>query len=228
MMSPVDHGDVLHARPAVVLQVLVDLRLPLALGRLVDRELDPPGAVLHHLRHQGRVLGADVLVVERDELLEAEHLAVELDPLVHLPFFDVADDVVDGRQADRVGRRRAVAFRVERLEARGEHAAIAVAVDEGVRRVAVGLDGRRLEDAELVFQCLAACGPASPRERRPLRTRLARPARRGRCPSRRRRGVMSRWLSGCSLLSGEMRTNVISPCRRTYPASCRTLVSSPA
>ena len=29
-------------------------------------------------------------------------LLVEVDPLVHLAFFDVADDVVDGLQADRV------------------------------------------------------------------------------------------------------------------------------
>ena len=69
------HGDVLHAGAAVELQVLLDLRPPPRLGRLVDRELDPARAVLHHLRHQGRVLGADVLVVEVDELREAEHVA---------------------------------------------------------------------------------------------------------------------------------------------------------
>ena len=95
--------DVLHAGAAVELEVLLDLRSPLALRRLVDRELDPPRAVLHDLRHQRRVLGADVLVVEVNELLEAEHLAVELDPLVHLAFLDVADDVVDGGEADRAG-----------------------------------------------------------------------------------------------------------------------------
>jgi hypothetical protein len=56
---------------------------------------------------------------KRDELLEAEHLAVELDPLVHLPFLDVADDVVDGEQADGVIGAGAVAGRVDRLEAPG-------------------------------------------------------------------------------------------------------------
>ena len=35
-------GDVLHAGAAVELQVLLDLRAAAALGRLVDRELDPP------------------------------------------------------------------------------------------------------------------------------------------------------------------------------------------
>src|SRR5436190_3465153 len=37
-------GDVLHARAAVKLEVLLDLALPLSLGRLVDRELDLPAA----------------------------------------------------------------------------------------------------------------------------------------------------------------------------------------
>ena len=150
----------LHARPAVELQVLLDLRPPPALGRLVDRELDPPRAVLHHLRHQGRVLGADVLVVEVDELREAEHVLVEPHPLVHLAFLDVADDVVDRLQADRVERARAVAVRVERLVAGGEDAAVAVAVDEAVRRVAVGADGGVLVDAVLVLA--AASGGVTP------------------------------------------------------------------
>ncbi len=47
-----DQGNVLDARPAVELQVLLDLTLALALGRLIGRELDLPGAVLHDLRHQ--------------------------------------------------------------------------------------------------------------------------------------------------------------------------------
>src|SRR6187200_772042 len=44
--------DVLRARAAVVLEVLVDLRLALALGRLVERELHAPVAVGDDLRHQ--------------------------------------------------------------------------------------------------------------------------------------------------------------------------------
>ena len=97
-------GDVLHAGAAVELQEFLDLRAALGLGRLVDRELDPAGAVLHHLRHQGGIFGADVLVVEVDQLLEAEHVLVELDPLVHLAFLDVADDVVDGWPGRPIGR----------------------------------------------------------------------------------------------------------------------------
>ena len=96
--------DVLHARAAVELEELLDLRPPPALGRLVDRELDPAAAVRDDLRHQRRVLGADVLVVEAGEQREAQDLAVEVDPLVHLPFLDVGDDVVDRLEADGVER----------------------------------------------------------------------------------------------------------------------------
>ena len=72
---------------------------------------------------------------------EAQHVLVEFDPLLHLPFFDVADDVVDRLAGRPGGTCGAVAFGVERLEARSEDAAVAVAVDEAVRRVAVGADG---------------------------------------------------------------------------------------
>src|SRR5262249_1096836 len=62
------HGDVLCTRAVVELEVLVDLALALTLGRLVDRELDLPLAVRHHLRHQRGVLGRDVVVAEVDHL----------------------------------------------------------------------------------------------------------------------------------------------------------------
>ncbi len=97
------HGDVLHARSHVVVQVFLDLALALALGRLVDGELDPPAAVLHHLGHQGRVLGADVLVVEVQQLAEAHHLVVEVDPVVHLAQLHVAHHVIDRRPARSTG-----------------------------------------------------------------------------------------------------------------------------
>ena len=92
--------DVLHARPGVVLEVLRDLALAAALRRLVDRELDLALAVRHHLRHQRRVLGVNLLVVVVDDVLEPEHVLVPPDPLVHLPELDVADAMVEQRQAD--------------------------------------------------------------------------------------------------------------------------------
>ena len=87
--------DVLHAGAAVELEVLLDLALPLAFGRLVDRELDLAAAVRHDLRHERRVLGLDVVVAEMDDVRHPEDLLVELDPVVHLPELDVADDVVE-------------------------------------------------------------------------------------------------------------------------------------
>ena len=74
----------LDAGAAVVIEVLLDLALPAPLGWLVDREFDPPGAVLHHLAHQRRVLSADVLVVEVDQLREAQNITIVCDPFIHL------------------------------------------------------------------------------------------------------------------------------------------------
>ena len=44
-------GEVLHARPAIEVDVLFDLGLFAALGGFVDRELDAAVAIAHHLRH---------------------------------------------------------------------------------------------------------------------------------------------------------------------------------
>ena len=140
--------DVLHAGAAVELEVLLDLALALALGRLVDRELDLPLAVRHHLRHERRVLGRDVLVREVRELREAEHPLVELDPLVHPAELDVADDVVDGDEPD-AARRSAV--RRDRDGARQVRARVLGAVDEGVDVVAVRRDRRELDAAVVVL-----------------------------------------------------------------------------
>ena len=64
-------------------------------------------AVPHDRRHERGVLGGDLVVVEVDELAEAEHLGVEPHPLVEPALLDVADDVVDPGQADlRPDRRR--------------------------------------------------------------------------------------------------------------------------
>ena len=86
----------LRARALVVLEVLVDLALLLADRRLVERELDPVVAAGDHLAHQGRVLGGDVVADELGHVGEAHDPVVELDPLVHVTEFDVADHVVDG------------------------------------------------------------------------------------------------------------------------------------
>ena len=96
--------DVLSARALVELEVLVDLGLAKALGRLVDRELDAAVPGGDDLRHQRRVLGRDRLVGEVDHLDHPEDPLVEVDPLLHVAELDVADDVVDREEHVLVGR----------------------------------------------------------------------------------------------------------------------------
>ena len=183
MMSSVASARCWTPGPPIEVEILVDLRLLLALRRLVDRELDPLVAVRHHLRHERRVLRRDVLVVERDEILEAHHVLVELDPDVHLPELDVADAVVDVQQS---GRLRLIA-RLALLEAGQERAAIVPALDERMDRVAVDLDAG---DDRLRRRRRASCAARTPTRRRarPLwRTRRARRRPRARCRARRRR-----------------------------------------
>src|SRR6266566_6418676 len=118
--------DVLDAGASEILEVLLDLALPLALGGLVDWELDLSLAVRHHLRHQRRVLGVDLLVGEMNDVREAHRALVELNPVVHTAELDVADDVVDRLQAD-TGRRPAVRPR-HFLKARQERTVVVLAV----------------------------------------------------------------------------------------------------
>ena len=132
----------------VELEVLVDLRLPLALGRLVDRELDPALAVRDDLRHERGVLRRDLLVGEVDHLGHPEDVLVELHPALHLAELDVADDVVDAGEdavADDV---------LDRAVARQERAAVAGAVDEAVDRLAVGRDVGHADLAVVVLERL--------------------------------------------------------------------------
>ena len=155
------HRDVLRAGAVVELEVLVDLRLALALGGLVDRELDPAVAGRDDLGHQRRVLGRDRLVGEVDHLRHPEDVLVELDPRLHRAELDVADDVVDREQAGVAVARRAALLGV----AGQERAVVAAAVDEAVHRVAVGGDRRR------GGRCRARRSPRAARARRARRAR---------------------------------------------------------
>jgi len=87
--------QVLHARAAVVLEVLVDLRLLLADGRLVQRELHAVVAVGDHLAHQRRVLGGDVVADELGQVGEPHDPVVEVHPVVHLAELHIADHMVE-------------------------------------------------------------------------------------------------------------------------------------
>src|SRR5215207_3983875 len=82
--------DVLHTGTAVELEVLLDLALALAFGRLVDRELDLAAAVGHDLGHQRGILRLNLVVAEVDDVRHPEDALVEPDPVV-----DAAELVVD-------------------------------------------------------------------------------------------------------------------------------------
>ena len=152
--------EVLHARRVVVpVEVFLDLALLLAFGGLVDRHLDEVIAARHHLRHERRVFGANVLIVEVLEHREAQHLLIPRHPVVHLAFLNVADRVIDILEAAGV----CLVVRVERevldlAEAGHERAAVlhgrqairAGARHKGVHSAAVGLDARERHGAVLV------------------------------------------------------------------------------
>jgi hypothetical protein len=127
---------VLDAGALVEVEVLLDLRLAAAFGGLVDGELDVAVAVGHDLRHEGGVLGGDVVVVEVLIEREAHHFGVEVDPLVHGVPADVADDVVDVEEADGV----CYVILFDGLVAGEEGSRVVGTVDEGVDGVAVGGD----------------------------------------------------------------------------------------
>ena len=116
-----------------------------------------PEPVRHHLAHQRRVLGLDLVVAEVDDVRHPEHALVELHPAVHLPELDVADDVVDG---DQPGALAAVPVRRERDVAGEVRAVVLGSIDERVHDLAVGPDRRELDAAVLVLEPLRLCDPA--------------------------------------------------------------------
>ncbi len=167
------------------------------------------------LGHQRGVLGADVLVVERGQEREPEDPLVEADPVLHPAFLDVGDDVVDRRQADRVERVRAVTVGLDRFEARGEHAAVAAPINEGIARCRRRPGSRRRRRFRTGPPGCSAALRRLPRGRGRLHTSRVRSS-----TSKARVWTLSPWatrraLSGCSAVSGEVRTKVISPWRST-------------
>ena len=121
------------------------LGFSLSCGGLVDRELDRPAGISHDLGAEGGVFGADVLVVEADELGEPENVAVELYPIVHLSLFHVGDYMVDVFQAYRL------LFPWEWCVSWGEYSAIVVTLNERVHSIAVGCDGGASDGAVIVL-----------------------------------------------------------------------------
>ena len=141
--------DVLHAGAGIEIEILFDLRFLLAFGRLVDGELHVAVAVGHHLRHQRRVLGGDVLVVE--VLVEREahdarrrtstHSSISCQPTLPTmwsmwsrPIGRATGSLLDGAKA---GKKRA---------------GVVVALDKCVDRVAIGANARQDDLSVLVGQ----------------------------------------------------------------------------
>ena len=151
--------EVLYPGAAVELQVLIDLRLALADGGLVQRELHLPGPVRDHLAHQRRVLGGDVVADELLHVGETHDPVVELHPLVHPAELDVAHAVVDlGEEAALAGRhdgrRRDIARQVGTRIARP--------FDQRVPGIAVGGDRGHDDLPVLVFEDVRCLEPAGP------------------------------------------------------------------
>src|SRR5215207_3489618 len=139
--------DVLHTGTAVELEVLLDLALALAFGRIVDRELDLAAAVGHDLGHQRGILRLNLVVAEVDDVRHPEDALVEPDPVVHAAELDVADDVVECLQPHT---RDWLPVHDRRLVAGHERPHVVGAVDERVDHVAVRSDRGQLDAAELV------------------------------------------------------------------------------
>lgn len=93
-------GDVLHARAAVKVNVLFDLRLFLPVRGLVDGHLDDVVGRRHDDGLERGELGADVFVVDGPEAVEAEHALVVVADVLHLVPVLVADAVIDVGEED--------------------------------------------------------------------------------------------------------------------------------
>ena len=163
------------ARPAVELQVLVDLRLLLAVRRLVERELDAVVAVGHHLAHQRRIVGGDVVADELRHVGEAHDPVVEVDP---------PGPWRRARRCRRRGRRPGTAASGRRPASRRTTSARRSPADTG-RSTGTGRRGcagcRRRRRSRRAAPCRAR------RSRRAAARGRSRPARwRGRCTGRRR------------------------------------------
>ncbi len=81
---------------------------------------------------------------------ESHDPVVEVDPLVHLAEFDIADDVVEGLE-DSLGRAVTLAVRRRSFDVSGKvRAGVAGTVDEGVPSLAVRRDAGQANGAVLV------------------------------------------------------------------------------
>ena len=85
----------------VVVDVLLNLRLPLAVSRLIDRHLDVLIVVRDHDGAKRGVISMDHLVIDRPETMELKGLLVVAHYRLHLQVRLVAHNVVDFVELNR-------------------------------------------------------------------------------------------------------------------------------
>ena len=200
----------LHARPVVELQILLDLRLPPPLRRLIQGEFHPPVAVRHHLRHQRRVLGRDVFIVEVLIERKTHHGRVKVYPAVHLIPAHIADYVVNMQQACGAGQ---VVFPLGNVSGQ-KRPMVILALDKGVDRISINGDGGHLCASMFVLdlvRLLHAARP-SPRGLFPCQRASSTHSATSRTPSPCRRMCSATSLSG---RKGVVSTKRILPCCKT-------------
>lgn len=76
--------DVLHTRTSIVVNVLLDLRLSLAISRLVDRHFNLLVEVSHHDRSQRRELSVNHTVIHTPEAVEVKFILIPTSSRFHL------------------------------------------------------------------------------------------------------------------------------------------------
>ena len=134
-------GHMLDPCAPVVVDVLLNLRLPLPCCWFVDGHLHLVSGVCHDDGAKGGVFGVDLFVVHTPEAVEAEDLFVPIDCRHHLVVGLIADDVVDVKELGD-GDEGGEGVDDGAGDVTGEEdPLIAVALDEGVSDVAVGLNG---------------------------------------------------------------------------------------
>ena len=127
----------LHAGSAIEIQVLFYLGFSLALRGLVDRKAYLLISVRHDFRHQRRVFGRDVLIIEMLKHAKTHNVSVEFNPAVHLSPAHVADHVID---IEKPGRATDEIVSGHSLKSRQESSVVRAALDKRMHGIAIELD----------------------------------------------------------------------------------------
>ena len=89
------HRDMLNSRATIILAEFLDLALPHAGRRLIDRHLDLLIEIGHYDRSQRGEVRVNHLVIDGPEAMEVEHVLVPLRDGLHLAILLIADTVID-------------------------------------------------------------------------------------------------------------------------------------